>query len=604
MASFYGNIKNNSRASFIFDRFYPSRSDMEDALKVYTDQNGVVQGDGVFVNRYVLVNYGYTQAGLYARIDPAYCQPAEAEDDPKYIVNRKNYTDFYIYNSSDRVYEKATEQLTDTQLSNAYFYYKKTNFIDRFDDNIDVNGDGSLNTLDISTSTEGIVENFYFADNRNKDRIRYNADYHLTVWMKIYSDNEERYIQVGRLKAEAPAFQIIIDAPGEIAPHFDLLQSSDINYMYHVPRNWDVRLNEQTLTKDLDDNNRTITYPYFNIDGFSETTTHRDGTLPAAGAVPAYNGSDTTNQIKILEYNLDGTKYPIHVYSKIDVTPDTYMPNWYYYYTGTQTEDNIPSLIEDPSLVEFTKNDIFDASRTYFIKTQKMTNRVGDTSEQVDSRQITIQLPAIGNAVSDLYDVLYGTNGNNANRPYDRATLFKYQDISPYNNLTSADDISMGWAMEEFKNYISELRFLSKGQGYRIIGYTTEDLVETYTIDNNDPQQIIQNNNYNLTSSELQALRPYDFDTGYIIPVYAYDDSEYLGLQSDWTLDDTSSFGYIYHKPRILWSNATTPTATSSDTNYMAARTIEYIYDNYKSETTIQLFGPTRNNEDWLNARH
>ena len=31
MASFYGNMKNNSRASFIFDKIYPTRKAMEDA---------------------------------------------------------------------------------------------------------------------------------------------------------------------------------------------------------------------------------------------------------------------------------------------------------------------------------------------------------------------------------------------------------------------------------------------------------------------------------------------------------------------------------------------------------------------------------------------
>jgi len=42
MASFYGNIKNNSRASFIFDRFYPSRTAMEKALREDRDNNNAV----------------------------------------------------------------------------------------------------------------------------------------------------------------------------------------------------------------------------------------------------------------------------------------------------------------------------------------------------------------------------------------------------------------------------------------------------------------------------------------------------------------------------------------------------------------------------------
>jgi len=44
------------------------------------------------------------------------------------------------------------------------------------------------------TEASGRVENTWFADNREKDIKEYSADYHLTIWMKIYTDNVERYI--------------------------------------------------------------------------------------------------------------------------------------------------------------------------------------------------------------------------------------------------------------------------------------------------------------------------------------------------------------------------------------------------------------------------
>lgn len=509
MASFYGNIKNNSRASFIFDRFYPSRTDMETALREHTDQNGTIQGDGVFVNRYVLVNYGYTQAGLYARIDPAYCQPAGEQANANYIVNSNNFTNYYIYNSSDRVYEKATTQLTTAQLNNAYYYYQKTNFVDRFDGNVDSDGDGTPNT----TLVDGRVENTYFADNKDKDRRNYHADYHLTVWMKIYSDNEERYIQVGRLRAEAPAFQAITDAPGELAPHFDLVQSSDINYMYHLPAMWDILLNTATESG--------ITYPYFNVNGFNETTNKKDTT--------------NTNAITMPEYQSNKT-YPTHIYQKIDITPDTYIRNWYY----TKSGNNYNLATGD-----------YNANTQYYLKTQK-TNSNGSLNytAQNDQRRLTLKIPAIGNAVSDMYDALYGFQGYGEDRKYTRTDLFNTANIEPYNNLSDEDKVSMAWGVVELKKYISELRFLSNGQ-----------------IDG-EP----------------------DFQ-------------HHGGLQSDWTLDDTSAFGYIYHKPRILWSNSSNEAATSSDTNYLAAHTIEYIYDNYTVANTT-LFGPARNNAPWLNAHY
>ena len=58
MASFYGNMKNNSRASFIFDRVYPSRVAMETMLHRKNDEN-VSIGDGIFIILFVLVDYHY-----------------------------------------------------------------------------------------------------------------------------------------------------------------------------------------------------------------------------------------------------------------------------------------------------------------------------------------------------------------------------------------------------------------------------------------------------------------------------------------------------------------------------------------------------------------
>jgi len=90
--------------------------------------------------------------------------------------------------------------------------------------------------------------------------------------MKIYSDNKEKYILVGHLKATPPSLTITPDAPGENAPHMDAYESSDIIYNYHVPEMWDIDLNNQ---KDVDLENiniesgnitdtNVIQYPYLN----------------------------------------------------------------------------------------------------------------------------------------------------------------------------------------------------------------------------------------------------------------------------------------------------------------------------------------------------
>jgi len=100
-------------------------------------------------------------------------------------------------------------------------------------------------------TTGSRIENIFYAKHRTDD-IKYKAEYDQTVWMKIYTNNVEKYIMVARLKAEAPAFEMVPCAPGghDGVPHFDLLHSTDINYKYHVPVNWKIAINNYDPTKD------------------------------------------------------------------------------------------------------------------------------------------------------------------------------------------------------------------------------------------------------------------------------------------------------------------------------------------------------------------
>ena len=516
MASFYGNIKNNSRASFIFDRIYPSRVAMDEAMTGILDSNDEVRGDGVFVNRYVLINYGYTAAGEHIEINPSY---VHASGDPNaanssHIVTENNYRNFLTYNDVAHSFEQATRYYTRQELNQGARYYQVKHFYDRYE---------------IDTTGNGKIENSYFASNREIDAVNYHADYHLTVWMKIYTDGVERYIQVGRLKAEAPALELCDAPPSQIvaptssnnndgnawnqhAPFFDLIQSSDINYKYYMPKNWDIKLG----TVD------------FNKAGFNAVTKSY------------YSGAESSDNI-VFKIGASGYNYPKMIGQKIELTPDTYVPNKYF------TDANCTVLATGDFVV----------GTQYYVKTQQYINGVPQTVKAGDRKNLTITMRSIGNAVSDVYDSIYGDTTHGSNRPYTRADLYKYSQQYPYENLTANDKVCVTWAMLQMKPYISELRYLSHGQ------------------------------------TNTDAAHPG------------------IGLQSDWTMDDMDAFGYIYHKPRVLWTGGynssnntwTNPNGTSADTHYMAAHTIEYIYDHYTTDVAT-LFGTARNNATWLNARH
>jgi hypothetical protein len=96
MSSFYGNVKSIIRSPFIFDRIYTSRVEMEDTLYKVDDDTGKLIGDGVFINRYVLINYAYNPDGKFIKIPRELVGQADT-----FLVNEKNYKNFYYYDTSD-----------------------------------------------------------------------------------------------------------------------------------------------------------------------------------------------------------------------------------------------------------------------------------------------------------------------------------------------------------------------------------------------------------------------------------------------------------------------------------------------------------------------
>lgn len=460
MASFYGNIKNNSRASFIFDKIYPSRNAMDDALNAQ-DENGTYLGDGIFVNRYILIDYNFD-------------------------INTKT-------------------------------------FVNRYD-------------------KDTLIENNIYKANREIDADRYGANYDSTVWMKIYADNQERYIMIAELNAASPTFELLPDAPSEQngEPHFDLRYSDELNYKYHVPKNWDFILNQYSPTanysttanenfyyeQDLENKsfNNTVDYPYFNKKGFSSITK----TYVSTTAEGIYF-NDTKSAVL----------YPEDEFIEIELTKDTYQKNKYY-------------IQSTSGIFEKALND-YEINATYYMPSQKWENGEPKNIHKNDTKRLDIYLPSIGNAVSDLYDSLFGNPGDEGGeRPFTKEQLYNFLDIEPYNNILPNDPISMTWAMEILKKYISELRYLSHGDN--IIGYTNS--INEYELSNEYvPEAVkINNNYYLLTSEQLNALQDYNEDTGYIIPVYRNNKS--IGLQSDWTLNNEHAFGYIYNKPKVIDSNS------------------------------------------------
>ena len=72
MSSFYGDIKVNPQISLVFDKTYPNRKAMENAIKKNNldgSSTGNINGDGVYNTRYVFINYGDRRYSPYHLVE-------------------------------------------------------------------------------------------------------------------------------------------------------------------------------------------------------------------------------------------------------------------------------------------------------------------------------------------------------------------------------------------------------------------------------------------------------------------------------------------------------------------------------------------------------
>lgn len=507
MASFYGNIKNNSRSSFIFDRIYSSRCEMENALYETKDSNGAIAGDGVFINRYVLINYGYSAQGYYTIVPNKIVQI-----DAGTTGNSEKFGTYY--RKIDGQYYPANYNLNNGTYNIEYnpseTYYKKTNFVERF--------------------TTNLEEELNYKANREADAEKYYASYDHTVWQKIYSNNQEKYILVAELNPEAPTFELITDAPGSMdgAPHFDLSLSSELNYVYHVPKNWNIILNqynsEETYTnttntywyyeQDLIDKDKTFNikedYPFINRKGFDILT---------RVIKPTINEGISLNETK------SGTKYTIHQYRQINLTVDTYSKNRYF--TLSKVPKNVPA------------NHTYSIKNSYFIaNTQVPTSYIVCPLKK---RNATSYTPAIELSTGQGYYYIqnntqafilavndYDASINDTHGYYELTTYKDSNDerIIQEDKDTKRLDIylpSIGNAIAMmYDSIFGKPRYRER----KIIGYTTNAKLEKYNQQDFASYEI-ENSQYNLTKTQVNDLT---------IPVY---------FTADGTLAGCCSYSYF-----------------------------------------------------------
>lgn len=346
--SFYGNINNLTNTQFQFDKIYPNRKAMDDSLVNPTNE------DDIYIGRYVLVEYGseYREDSY----KPFYFSGGALYTSPnKEILSKVTTKNAALVNNE--IIRVPIGWNLDTNNINVEFYAvtidHETISLNRIyleDNNIE----NSPFWINYKTDLQ-----FYF--NTGGEKIR-GRGYDSTVWQKVYDNNSERYIMVAELNTQPPTFDICPDAPTltPVTPHFDS-DSANTYYKLHVQPHWGMWVK------------------------------HANGEY----------SSDTANLLSDEMVDYEKSTYNI-LTDKITVS------RW-----------------KEPGAIYYNKAGFDKSTRSFKDLDNKIalqpTGRSGDLyynheSNEMqpanDVQELIVQLPAIGNAVSDLWDIVYGEERN------------------------------------------------------------------------------------------------------------------------------------------------------------------------------------------------
>lgn len=308
--------------------------------------------DGVFIGRFVLIEYDdntYSRRTGYIDYTPDY----NSESNGSYYIytNVECTIPFKPVESNDTGYGLIQGDLIVVEYNNNYYYFQYNGKTDP------LNGNAYFNY--VTSSTESFNDNFSdYVINYNEDKkyakkqnYPFTIGWDSTVWRKVYKNNKEQYQMIASLNSITPKFTLTAEAPTIIptAPHFGI-NSTNINYDLHYQPNWGLRVKRAAKNQKSD---ITIDLPYKADD---------NGTLIEENS---YRGA--------IYFNKDG-------FDPKNRNPDK------------ETKDEI-TILPGNSGQEYISHD----------ENGNFSKGIKD-----DTQEITLNLPSIGNIMSDVWDTVYG----------------------------------------------------------------------------------------------------------------------------------------------------------------------------------------------------
>lgn len=360
---FYGNITNTSKIQFVFDKTYQNRKQMEENMAT----------DNIYVGRYVLVDYDlnfpdqkhtrlykYNNTQFY--FSPGYESKTRA---------RSSSLPYYLKDEEDNIIGINDAELDDYTLFDGqpiYIWDEDKQIETYYSADYKEGSDYPIFTLIDPPAGTMASTNFYYG-NYMIDKEAYGdasigRGWDSTVWQKVYTNNEEKYVIIAELNSVVPTFDLAIDQPtlNPMRPHFDS-DSSNLYYRLHVQPNWGFRVANYD---NLNDDDKEIYGSDIIVknEGWNYNTDRKT----MQKSTQQYNGA--------IYFNKDGFDPD---YKKIKETSKDEISVKMTGSTGMKYQDRHGSSMN--SNIGYTRNDI---------------------------QELFINLPSVGNAVSTLWDAIYG----------------------------------------------------------------------------------------------------------------------------------------------------------------------------------------------------
>lgn len=391
---FYGNITNTSNTTFLFDRIYPNR--------LFMDANA--NNDGIFIGRYVLVEYqekaaypvaynrtlvngSSNQYYFYSSINKEEISKIKylgiAPNEPEHLPSIDDvnaiYKDGFYKGEILQYYEYSSEK-------------KDWIFSGEFYKCVDgMNGYAIFEKTATPEMKSDYIQNFEIDENHYGQNSKGFKGYDSTVWTKVSTEQNgkliTKYVNIADLNSVVPTFDITADAPTmtPITPHFDA-DSTNVYYKLHAQPQWGFRIAKADTDKS-DENTQWIREFYNPND---DTSTKKYASDVTDG-IPDWGDDSTATLPAAIYFNEDGFKKQL-------INTDE---------RQGEIKKHSTTVIENTIKVEPTGKSGIEYN---------VHNGINgpSSSVQIDTQELTINLPAIGNMMSDAWDIIHGPNRDNA----------------------------------------------------------------------------------------------------------------------------------------------------------------------------------------------